>query len=136
LVAVEADEQAATALAEKYSGSNVEVVHGDGAALAFADASFDSAGCFTMLHHVPTVAAQDGLLAEIRRVLRPSGVLVGSDSVASDELARFHDGDTYNPVDPPTFADRLGRLVYAHVSVDAGERLSFLAFRPEKGAGR
>jgi SAM-dependent methyltransferase len=136
LVAVETDEQAATALADKYAGSNVEVVHGDGAKLDFADASFDSAGCFTMLHHVPTATAQDALLAEVLRVLRDGGVLVGSDSVASDDLARFHDGDTYNPVDPATFADRLRRLGYARVRVDAGKRLSFLASRPQNGAGQ
>lgn len=53
-----------------------------------------------MLHHVPTVALQNRLLAEVLRVLRPGGVLIGSDSLASNDLHLFHDGDTYNPVEP------------------------------------
>ena len=41
------------------------------------------------------------------RALRPEGVLVGSDSLAGPDLERFHDGDTYNPVEPGSFTDRL-----------------------------
>jgi hypothetical protein len=36
-----------------------------------------------MLHHVPSAALQDRLLAEARRVLRPGGVFAGFDGVAS-----------------------------------------------------
>ena len=100
LVAVESDEDAAAVLAERYTGTNVEVIHADATALPFAPASFDSAASFTMLHHVPSVALQNRLLAEVLRVLRPGGVLVGSDSLPSDELHHFHEGDTYNPIEP------------------------------------
>lgn len=86
LVAAESDQQAADVLADRCAGTNVEVVNCDGTDPSFADGTFDAAGSFTMLHHVPTAALHNGLLAELPRVLRPSGVLIGSDSIASDEL--------------------------------------------------
>src|SRR5580658_9949711 len=69
LVALENEEEAAAKLAAKYGGTNVEVLTGDATALDFADGSFDSAASFTMLHHVPTFAQQNRLLAEVLRVL-------------------------------------------------------------------
>ena len=78
--------------------TNVEVLHGDAAALGFPDASFDTVATCTMLHHVPTRAGQDKVLAEAFRVLRPGGTFLGSDSLPSDNLHHFHEGDTYNPV--------------------------------------
>lgn len=128
LVAVECDEQAAADLRTKHG--DVSVVHGDGAHLDFADASFDSAGCFTMLHHVATAAKQDAILAEVLRVLRPGGVLVGSDSRPSDGLREFHEGDTYNPVDPDTFEARLRRVGFDPVTVRTRDNLEFLAYKP------
>jgi SAM-dependent methyltransferase len=130
LVVLEVDAAAARGLLEKFAGTNVEVVVGDGAAMDFADESFDSAGCFTMLHHVPSPALQERLLAEMHRVLRPGGVLVGSDSLASHELEAFHEGDTYNPVDPDTLPDRLRRLGFVEVAVNAGDVLTFVAAKP------
>lgn len=63
LTAVEIDERLASALAERMSGSNVEVVHGDGTRLPFDPGQFSAATLFTMLHHVPSAARQDKLLA-------------------------------------------------------------------------
>ncbi|MGH3096431.1 MAG: class I SAM-dependent methyltransferase [Streptosporangiales bacterium] len=134
LVAVERDADAADVLAAKQASGNVEVVRGDGARLDFDDATFDAAGCFTMLHHMRTAAEQDALLVEMRRVLRPGGVLVGSDSLPSDELERFHEGDTYNPVDPATFHDRLRRGGFERVTVRADKWLAFVAYAPVKGS--
>src|SRR5262249_42906340 len=74
LTALEVEAAAAAALQERLGGSGVRVVHGDGEAMPFADGSFSGVVAFTMLHHVPTAAAQDRLLAEARRVLRPGGV--------------------------------------------------------------
>ncbi len=78
----------------------MEVRTGSGAELDYADASVDSVGTFTMLHHVPTLVLQNKILAEAFRVLRPGGVLVGSDSLPGNDLHHFHAEDTYNPVDP------------------------------------
>ncbi len=134
LVALESEEQAATALAAKYTGTNVEVLTGDATAMSFPDESFDSAGSFTMLHHVPTAAAQDRLLAEVLRVLRPGGVLIGSDSLASNGLHHFHEGDVYNPVEPATFLTRLRTLGFGKVVIGVDDALTFVAHKPVAGA--
>jgi SAM-dependent methyltransferase len=131
LVAVESDEDAAAVLAERYAGTNVEVIHADATALPFAPASFDSAASFTMLHHVPTVALQNRLLAEVLRVLRPGGVLVGSDSLPSDELHHFHEGDTYNPIEPGAFLTRLQTLGFADIAMAVNREMRFVAHKPE-----
>jgi SAM-dependent methyltransferase len=130
LVVVEHEQPAAEALTARYEDTNVEVFPGDATNLSLADASFDAAGCFTMLHHVPTVALQNRLLAEVLRVLRPGGVLIGSDSLASDELHHFHEGDTYNPVEPGTFLVRLQTLGYERITIGVDRALTFIAHRP------
>lgn len=123
----EGAEETGEADGDTEAGSNVEVVVGDATALQFPDESFDSVGTFTMLHHVPTVAAQNKLLAEALRVLRPGGVLVGSDSLASDRLHHFHEGDVYNPVEPAALLTRLQTLGFASVTVIVDSGLKFIA---------
>src|SRR5215813_14140469 len=91
LTALEPDEAAATALAAKFPGVMVAV--GDATRMSYPDGSFDSVGSFTMLHHVPTTAQQNQLLAEVLRVLRPGGYLVGSDSLPGNDLHHFHADD-------------------------------------------
>jgi SAM-dependent methyltransferase len=134
LVAVEADPVAAEKLADRFAGGNVEVVRGDATELVFADASFDSVGCFTMLHHVATAALQNRLLAEVLRVLRPGGVLIGSDSLASDRLHHFHEGDTYNPIEPAALLVRLQTLGFETITVRVDGRLKFSAHKPAAGS--
>jgi len=135
LTVVEMDERAAAELAAKYAGTNVEVVNGDATELTFAEGTFDSAGSFTMLHHVPTVRQQDKLLSEILRVLRPGGVLIGSDSLPSDRLHQFHEGDTYNPIEPATLLGRLQTLGYGSLMIRVGQTLTFTAHKPVPPAG-
>jgi SAM-dependent methyltransferase len=127
LIALEVDREAAGKLAARFAGSNVEVMVGDAAGMTFADASFDSVGTFTMLHHVPTAALQDRVLAEAYRVLRPGGVLIGSDSLASNELHHFHVADTYNPVEPAALLTRLQTLGFAKITIMVDEVLKFIA---------
>jgi SAM-dependent methyltransferase len=132
LTALEVDEDAAGKLAEKYAGGNVRVEVGSGAELPFADASFDSVASFTMLHHVPTAELQNRLLAEAHRVLRPAGVLVGSDSLPSTHLHEFHAGDTYNPVDPAAFLVRLQTVGFGRIRLWVDELLRFVAYKPDE----
>jgi SAM-dependent methyltransferase len=130
LVALEIDEEAAAKLAVQYEDSSVEVAVGDATAIRFGDASFDSVGSFTMLHHVPSLAAQNQILAEALRVLRPGGVLIGSDSLASNDLHAFHVGDTYNPVEPAAFLTRLQTLGFGKITIGADDVLTFVAHKP------
>jgi ubiquinone/menaquinone biosynthesis C-methylase UbiE len=132
LNAVEVDAAAAGKLADRFAGSNVEVVVGSGAELSFPDESFDSVGCFTMLHHVPTLALQNKILAEALRVLRPGGVLVCSDSLASNDLHHFHESDTYNPVEPTSVLARLQTLGFENITVVVDGMLKFIAHRPAR----
>ncbi len=117
LTAVEHDPDLAAKLAARLTGSNVEVVKADATALPFADGSFSAAACFTMLHHVPTIELQDKLLAELARVVRPGGVLIGVDSLDSPDFREFHHDDTCNPIDPLTFAARLRAAGFTDISL-------------------
>jgi ubiquinone/menaquinone biosynthesis C-methylase UbiE len=132
LTVVEVDGGAARKLADRYAGSNVRVVMGSAAELGYPDGSFDSVGSFTMLHHVPTLALQDKILAEAFRVLRPGGVLICSDSLASNDLHHFHEGDTYNPVEPTSVLGRLQTLGFEKITVMVDENLKFVAHKPPK----
>jgi SAM-dependent methyltransferase len=118
LTALEVDQRLAAALAGRLAGTNVRVVRGDGAALPFADGRFSGAVCFTMLHHVPSPVLQDRLFGELRRVLRPGGLLVGVDSLDRPEWRALHEGDVCVPVDPATLPARLARAGLEAVEVE------------------
>jgi SAM-dependent methyltransferase len=122
LTALEVDQTAAAALEKRLEGSGVRVVQGNGAAMPFENSSFSGVVCFTMLHHVPTRELQDRLLAEARRVLRPGGVFAGFDGVGSFAFRLIHLGDTYNPVDPESFAKRLEAAGFVETVVNRGRR--------------
>jgi SAM-dependent methyltransferase len=128
LTAVEIDETLAAALARRLAGTNVTVLHGDGSQLQLEAARFSAVTLFTMLHHVPSAGLQDRLLAEARRVLRPTGLLVGTDGMDTSERREVHTGDTFVPVDPATFADRLVTAGFTNPVVERnGDRFRFAA---------
>ena len=129
LVAMEAEPPAAARLTERFAGTNVEVATGDAAALDYPDSSFDTVAAFTMLHHVPTRPQQDKVLAEAFRVLRPGGTFLGSDSLPSDGLHQFHEGDTYNPVEPAAFLIRLQTTGFAAITLAVADDLIFTAVK-------
>jgi SAM-dependent methyltransferase len=133
LVALELDATAAARLADELAGSNVTVEVGDCTAAPFPDASFDAVGAFTMLHHLPTQALQLATLCEAFRLLRPGGVLLGADSLASQELHAFHEGDVYNPIDPARLLVFLQAAGFARVTLTVDERLLFTAHKPPEG---
>lgn len=130
LVALEVDEDAAGRLSERYAGTNVEVVVGDATATGCPDGTFDTVGSFTMLHHIPTLERQRAILAEALRVLKPGGVLVGSDSLASTGLHEFHEGDVYNPLDPAVLLVMLRAMGFERITLEIDEVLIFVAHKP------
>jgi ubiquinone/menaquinone biosynthesis C-methylase UbiE len=118
LTAVEIDDGLAAMLIDRFAGTtSVVIVTGDATALEFPDGRFSGAASFTMLHHVPTATLQNRLLAEVGRVLRPGGIFVAGDSLASAELETHHEGDTYNPVDPDGLGARLEQAGFVEVEV-------------------
>jgi SAM-dependent methyltransferase len=121
LTSVEIDADLAAQLQSRYADSHVDVVLGDATALAFPDARFTGALCFSMLHHVPSSELQDRLFAEAARVLRPGAPLVALDSVENDGLRAFHDGDTYQPVDPASLPERFEAAGFSNIEVRTNE---------------
>jgi SAM-dependent methyltransferase len=89
--------------------------------MTFGDDTFSGATCFSMLHHVPGPLLQDRLFAEVARVVRPGGLFVASDSLPSEDLKDFHEGDTYEPLDPDGVAARLECSGFADVEVRTNE---------------
>jgi SAM-dependent methyltransferase len=71
LTALAGSAHLAAALQQRLDGCGMHVVHGDGAAMPFAEGTFSGVVAFTMLHHIATPDLQNRLIAEARRVLRP-----------------------------------------------------------------
>ncbi len=135
LTALELDRTLAERLQDEFAGTNVTVEVGDCTRAPFADASFDSVATFTMLHHLPTTARQYSALSEAYRLLRPGGVLVGSDSLASVELHGFHEGDTYNPIDPARLLVFLQAIGYDRINLSVDHGVMFAARKPSEVNG-
>jgi len=121
LTSVEIDPDLAARLRARYAGTHVEVVQGDATQLAFPDGRFSGAVCFSMLHHVPSAELQNRLFAEAARVMGPGSHLIAVDGVESDAVRAFHDGDTYQPIDPSTLAARLADAGFSDVAVKVNE---------------
>jgi SAM-dependent methyltransferase len=118
LTCVEIDAKLAEGLRRRTLNQNVTVLCEDATTMSFADASFDGAVCFTMLHHVPSAALQNRLLAEVARVLRPGGIFAGTDSLDSRFFRFLHFFDTLVVVEPDSFADRLKGACFEDIKVD------------------
>jgi ubiquinone/menaquinone biosynthesis C-methylase UbiE len=121
LTSIELDVDLAVALQARLAGTNVTVVEGDATQMPFEDGRFSGAAMFTMLHHVPTIEAQDRIFNEVARVLRPGGMIVANDGVARPDFEALHDNDIYNPVDPATIESRLTAAGFVEIDVKANE---------------
>jgi SAM-dependent methyltransferase len=132
-VAVEVDQQLEASLGRRLSDSGVQVVQVDATALPFHSRQFSAVACFTMLHHVPTVAMQDRMLHEFRRVLRPGGILVGTDGMDTPRRGDVHVGDVFPPLHPDELPGRLRAVGFTDPEVDmgvGGDRFRFVTTSP------
>jgi GT2 family glycosyltransferase/SAM-dependent methyltransferase len=92
-VGVEIDADAVAHARASYAAPNLAFVQGDATRLPLADAAFDVAVSFETLEHLRD---QFAFLSEVRRVLRPGGVLVVSTpdrevySAPGQPVNRFH----------------------------------------------
>ena len=128
---IEVDETLASRLEQRLAGGNVTVVPGDATAMPFEDGRFSAAVSFTMLHHVPSAELQDRLFAEVRRVLAPGALFLGSDSKSSRMFSVFHLFDTCVTVDPATLPARLEHAGFVEAAVrEADSAFKFRARRP------
>lgn len=75
---VEVDADLAAQLARRLAGGDVEVINASAERTGLAPNRFSAAACFAVLHHAETAAVQDRVFAELLRMLRPGGILVGS----------------------------------------------------------
>lgn len=99
-------------------GDRASVRQADAAALPFDDQSFDFVVTFIMLHHVINWEAA---LAEIARVLRPGGALVGYDLVGdgTGQVINGHDHGTRR-MQLHELREHLGRTPFATGDVRTG----------------
>jgi SAM-dependent methyltransferase len=118
LTCIEIDRRLADRLRRRSLDHKVKVLCEDATAMSLPDASFDSALCFTMLHHIGSPSLQNRLLTEVHRVLRPNGIFAGTDSINSRFFGLIHLFDTLVLVDPGTFPARLSAAGFQDVQID------------------
>jgi len=121
VTAVEVDPGLAAQLARRLAGSNVEVINASAERAGLAAGRFSAAACFAVLHHTETAAVQDGIFAELLRVLRPGGILVGSEGYDNERTRLAHAGEPFVPVDPDGLPRRLGAIGFTETGVEFGE---------------
>jgi SAM-dependent methyltransferase len=132
VTAVELDTDLADALRARLADDpRVEVVTADATALPLPADRFSAAACFTMLHHIPDPVLQDRALVELARVLRPGGLLLGTDGEDTPKRRALHEGDIFVPIDPDRFGARLEAAGFGDVLVDSnGDRFRFRGRAP------
>ena len=121
ITAVEVDAGLAAQLARRLAGSNVEVINASAERAGLAADRFSAAACFAVLHHTESAAIQDRVFAELLRVLRPGGILVGSEGYDNERTRLAHAGDQFVPVDPEELPRRLEAIGFTGVGVEPGE---------------
>jgi SAM-dependent methyltransferase len=131
---LEIDPNLALSLGHRLLNTNVHVQHGNATAMPYSNCLFSAVVSFTMLHHVPSLALQNQLFAEVHRVLRPGGVFAGVDSLPSTLMRIIHLGDTMVVVEPATLHGRLKSAGFMSIRVELGAgRFRYSARRPFDG---
>lgn len=130
---LEIDPQAVAQAQRKYQRPNLEHIRGSIAALPFPPATFDAAVSFETIEHVPR-DLQEAFLGEVKRVLKPAGVLVIStpDKRVYSDLPGYHNEFHVQEFYRQEFRDFLGRH-FKHVKF--WEQTAMLAYLLTDGQG-
>jgi len=127
LVVLEPDPRLAARLGREF-GTRLDVVRGDATRMPFGAGVFSAVVCFTMLHHLPSTAAQDHLFSEVARVLRPGGIFVASDSRGGWRFRLIHLLDNCTPIGADGLEARLQRVGLDASKIEAApSHIAFLA---------
>ena len=131
VTAVEVDPSLGKPLRDRLTGTNVQVIVADAAEAGLSENHYSAAACFSVLHHMTSAEQQDGLFAELHRVLRPGGIFVGQDSLDLEMIRLGHADDTFTPVDPEELADRLSAVGFGETKTDIlGYHFRFVSRKP------
>jgi SAM-dependent methyltransferase len=121
---LDVSEQAIKHARQRYSRDRLDFDCGDATRLSYADDSFDAVVSFETLEHLE---AQDQLLAEFRRVLRPDGFLL----ISSPDRKTYSDETGYdNPFHVrELYRDEFEALITRHFPAFRlwGQKLMFLS---------
>ena len=130
---LEIDPEAVRLARRKYQRPNLEYIRGTIAALPFPTATFDVAVSFETIEHVPG-ELQAAFLGEVKRVLKPEGVLLIStpDKRIYSDLARYHNEFHVQEFYRQEFRDFLGRH-FNHVKF--WEQTAMLSYLLTDGQG-
>lgn len=121
VTAVEVDPDLAAQLAARLTDRGVTVINASAERTGLATGRFSAAACFAVLHHTDSAAVQERIFAELLRVLRPGGVLVGSEGYDNERTRQAHVGDQFVPVDPDELPRRLEAAGFTAAAVEHGE---------------
>jgi ubiquinone/menaquinone biosynthesis C-methylase UbiE len=118
VTSLEYDRKFAARLGVRYQNTNVCILQGDAASLPFPDSVFSSAVAILVLHHLKSQEQQKRAFAEIRRVLRPGGVLFALEINDSWINRVGHIKSTFVPIDPDSVTETLKSLEFSNVLVE------------------
>jgi SAM-dependent methyltransferase len=131
VTAVETDDELAARLSARLAGSNVDVIAGDAAGMAFATGRFSAVTAFSVLHHVSSADRQDAILRESCRVLRPGSGFFATDARDLEGIRKAHDGDTFLPLPLDTVQERLEAAGFTEIRLEVADyEIIFSARKP------
>jgi len=132
VAALEPDAGYLRSLRARSRHSSIAVIAGDATELPFKPQVFSSVVAIMMLHHVWPADAQERVVTEAFRVLRPGGVFIGIDAKPEGFKSRIvHCGDHVLPIDIQYLLAKFEAAGFQHLDIrERGAKFRFRAVRP------